>query len=227
MFAEICRTLLPSRTRSWWSTTPKCLPARLIGRKESGGRVEFLLLTPLALIRGRAQRRGRDAAQPWPKGCSRPPRDPDPARRFIFRTWSWTVLEKGEFGSSQGSAARWTRRAGRAFPEVRAISRCPPYIRREDTPEDQTRYQTVYSREDKLGSVAAPTAGLHFTPEIMAALAERGIRTGRGHPLRGLRHLQPGALRRHPRARHARRVRRGAGGNRPGHRQQPRPRGGP
>ena len=51
----------------------------------------------------------------------------------------------------------------------------PPYIHREDKSEDRTRYQTVYSREDKLGSVAAPTAGLHFTPEIMDALDKRGI----------------------------------------------------
>jgi S-adenosylmethionine:tRNA ribosyltransferase-isomerase len=49
----------------------------------------------------------------------------------------------------------------------------PPYISREDRPADQERYQTVYARER--GSVAAPTAGLHFTPEILARLRERGI----------------------------------------------------
>ena len=51
----------------------------------------------------------------------------------------------------------------------------PPYIARDDRPADQERYQTVYARER--GSVAAPTAGLHFTPEILARLRERGIRT--------------------------------------------------
>ena len=51
----------------------------------------------------------------------------------------------------------------------------PPYIDRADLPGDRDRYQTVYARER--GSVAAPTAGLHFTPEILARLGERGIET--------------------------------------------------
>jgi S-adenosylmethionine:tRNA ribosyltransferase-isomerase len=51
----------------------------------------------------------------------------------------------------------------------------PPYISREDRSSDRDRYQTVYARER--GSVAAPTAGLHFTPEILARLRERGVET--------------------------------------------------
>lgn len=49
----------------------------------------------------------------------------------------------------------------------------PPYIGRADRPEDRERYQTVYARER--GSVAAPTAGLHFTPDILSRIRERGI----------------------------------------------------
>jgi S-adenosylmethionine:tRNA ribosyltransferase-isomerase len=49
----------------------------------------------------------------------------------------------------------------------------PPYIHREDALEDRARYQTVFSRET--GSSAAPTAGLHFTPEILAALKQKGV----------------------------------------------------
>jgi S-adenosylmethionine:tRNA ribosyltransferase-isomerase len=51
----------------------------------------------------------------------------------------------------------------------------PPYIRRGDRSEDAARYQTVYAKDP--GSVAAPTAGLHFTPELLDALAGRGIET--------------------------------------------------
>lgn len=51
----------------------------------------------------------------------------------------------------------------------------PPYIDRSDRPADRERYQTIYARER--GSVAAPTAGLHFTPEIFERLRQRGIET--------------------------------------------------
>jgi S-adenosylmethionine:tRNA ribosyltransferase-isomerase len=51
----------------------------------------------------------------------------------------------------------------------------PPYIARPDRPEDRERYQTVYSKPEAKGSVAAPTAGLHFTPEVLARIRERGI----------------------------------------------------
>ncbi|MCU1221673.1 MAG: S-adenosylmethionine--tRNA ribosyltransferase-isomerase [Candidatus Angelobacter sp.] len=51
----------------------------------------------------------------------------------------------------------------------------PPYIAREDRHEDRERYQTVYARAETTGSVAAPTAGLHFTPQILEAIRERGI----------------------------------------------------
>lgn len=51
----------------------------------------------------------------------------------------------------------------------------PPYIKRSDTPDDNNRYQTVYSKEN--GSVAAPTAGLHFTGSVLSEIRDRGIKT--------------------------------------------------
>jgi S-adenosylmethionine:tRNA ribosyltransferase-isomerase len=51
----------------------------------------------------------------------------------------------------------------------------PPYIAREDRPEDRERYQTIYARPESTGSVAAPTAGLHFTPQLLSEIRQRGI----------------------------------------------------
>lgn len=65
----------------------------------------------------------------------------------------------------------------------------PPYIEREDRLADRERYQTVYAKQR--GSVAAPTAGLHFTPEILAKLRERGIETAEVTLHVGLGTFQP------------------------------------
>lgn len=65
----------------------------------------------------------------------------------------------------------------------------PPYIDRQDRPADRERYQTVYARDP--GSVAAPTAGLHFTPEILDRIRDRGIETARITLHVGLGTFQP------------------------------------
>ncbi len=65
----------------------------------------------------------------------------------------------------------------------------PPYIRRADSTADRDRYQTVFARER--GSVAAPTAGLHFTPEVLARAAAKGVNTARVTLHVGLGTFQP------------------------------------
>jgi S-adenosylmethionine:tRNA ribosyltransferase-isomerase len=67
----------------------------------------------------------------------------------------------------------------------------PPYIAREDSSADRERYQTVYAKEQERGSVAAPTAGLHFTPEILARMRARGIETAEVTLHVGLGTFQP------------------------------------
>ena len=72
---------------------------------------------------------------------------------------------------------------------VRAVGHVPlpPYVKRDDTPADRERYQTVYARHE--GSIAAPTAGLHFTPAILAALDARGVARTCADAPRRLRNL--------------------------------------
>ena len=81
------------------------------------------------------------------------------------------VLDRGEFGER---LLRFTA-VDDFFSTLDRIGHMPlpPYIRRDDATVDRERYQTVFSRER--GSVAAPTAGLHFTPQILDALAAKGI----------------------------------------------------
>lgn len=81
------------------------------------------------------------------------------------------ITERGEFGE------RTLRFTGDFWNVVNRIGHIPlpPYIDRPDTVEDREQYQTVFARE--LGSVAAPTAGLHFTTEILDELAQRGLET--------------------------------------------------
>ena len=83
------------------------------------------------------------------------------------------VLARGEFGERRIRFAP----VADFFGVVERLGHVPlpPYIAREDREGDRERYQTVYAKER--GSVAAPTAGLHFTPEILAQLRERGIET--------------------------------------------------
>jgi S-adenosylmethionine:tRNA ribosyltransferase-isomerase len=83
------------------------------------------------------------------------------------------VIERGKFGQRK---IRFNS-SGDFFALIERFGHVPlpPYIDREDNPEDHERYQTIYARER--GSVAAPTAGLHFTPEILARIRERGVET--------------------------------------------------
>ena len=81
------------------------------------------------------------------------------------------VMTRGDFGERNLRFAP----CGDFFAAVERIGHVPlpPYIDREDRPEDRDRYQTVYAQ--MRGSVAAPTAGLHFTPEILQRIRARGI----------------------------------------------------
>ena len=97
------------------------------------------------------------------------------------------VLARGSFGERRVRFAP----VQDFFAQVERIGHVPlpPYIARPDAVADRERYQTIYARER--GSVAAPTAGLHFTPEILARIKERGIATAEVTLHVGLGTFQP------------------------------------
>lgn len=136
----------------------RVLHARLLGTKSSGGRVEVLVERVLDEHQVLAQVR-----------ASKPPK-PGVLLRLEDALDAEVMGREGEFYrlrfAAQESVFELLERHGR-LP-------LPPYIQREAVPADETRYQTVYAREP--GSVAAPTAGLHFDAEILEALQRRGCR---------------------------------------------------
>ena len=136
----------------------RVLPARLIGSRETGGAVELVLLRDLG--------EGR-----W-ECLSRPGRKTKPGTKLVFGG--------GELTAEVESVAEGGNRIVRFDYEgifLEVLERLgkmplPPYIKEELN--DPERYQTVYSRE--LGSAAAPTAGLHFTQELLDKIAAKGVK---------------------------------------------------
>ena len=104
----------------------------------------------------------------------------DPARkvrignRIYFSDKVW--CEVIDNTTSRGRTVRFNTEAGDIFKAIENIGQTPlpPYIKREPEPEDKERYQTVYAKQD--GSVAAPTAGLHFTKELLSKIKKKGIK---------------------------------------------------
>jgi len=136
----------------------RVLPARLIGRRRDGGEAEVLLLRPLPEGHSR-----------W-EALIRPARRLDLGSRVTFDNSALAVAIEARDGETAT-----VRLDGVADPlsEVRRIGEMPtpPYIKERLV--DRERYQTVYARAE--GSAAAPTAGLHFTPELLSAVRDRGV----------------------------------------------------
>ncbi len=132
----------------------RVLPARLFARKETGGRVEILLLRRLdeqtweSLVGGKGLRAGR--------------------RLLLDEGLEATILAEGE-GAKR--VLRFSRTLDDLLPRIGHVP-LPPYIRRPV--ENPERYQTVYARQP--GSAAAPTAGLHFTPQLLEELQAKGVK---------------------------------------------------
>ncbi len=154
----------------------RVLPARLLGRRAGiqaqpigehnparheflSGEIEVLLVRQLGADR-------------W-ETLVRPGKKVPVGERIVFGDGELeaTVEERGEFGMR---VVRF-RAKGRFAETITRLGHIPlpPYIKREDEPADHERYQTIFAREGS--AVAAPTAGLHFTPAILERLRARGI----------------------------------------------------
>lgn len=166
-FAELPQLLPPEALLVFNDT--KVLPARMLATKPTGGRSEFLLLTPLAHVTPKPHAAG------WQAEAEGLVRALKPGQSLNFHGLEVHVLKRLAFGRCRVRLV-WQGELADIFVRHGHMP-LPPYIARPDTREDQERYQTVYADSAKLGSVAAPTAGLHFTPEILTALKERGIET--------------------------------------------------
>jgi S-adenosylmethionine:tRNA ribosyltransferase-isomerase len=158
-FGDITQYLNPSDLLVINNT--RVVPARLFGKKETGGRVEMLLIPSWNGIEG-----------------------------------EWKALIKGGGKLKRGAQIRFDQGLEGEVGEVKdGIGKVsfsgqaevmdillkighvplPPYIKRADEPLDRERYQTVFAERD--GSIAAPTAGLHFTDSLLQSLRENGVRT--------------------------------------------------
>ncbi len=154
----------------------RVLQARLLGTRPSGGKVEFLLLSPLPLVVAAAKplkdKSGWFEAEA--NGLVRAGGRVNDGDIFDFGAGiSVTVLESGPFGQRRVMLA-WHGDLASAFAATGHIP-LPPYIKRRDDDEDQNRYQTIFAKSEKVGSVAAPTAGLHFTESIKQELVDLGV----------------------------------------------------
>ena len=142
----------------------RVFPSRLLGQREgSTGQVEVFLTKQLSAD-------GLD----W-TALVRPGRKLGVGERVrISDDLSLEILERGEFGERTVRLAPRTSLNQDVFDVLERAGHVPlpPYIHRPDTAADRERYQTVFARER--GSVAAPTAGLHFTPEILDACRAAG-----------------------------------------------------
>ncbi len=132
--------------------------ARIYGISEFGGKTEFLLLEKISPCR-------------WETICSKSKRQ-KPGKIYHFPDNLTGIITGSE---DEKKIIEFSSDIDDMYLDKNGHIPLPPYIKREDAAEDSERYQTVYSRIT--GSVAAPTAGLHFTEEILTSIREKEIST--------------------------------------------------
>jgi S-adenosylmethionine:tRNA ribosyltransferase-isomerase len=134
----------------------RVIPARVFGRLPTGGTVELLLLRQVE-------------PGTW-EALSRPSRKARPGAVLLFGTHRATIVERKPEGIR---VVRFDPPDVSTLQQSRGEVALPPYIKEKCG--DSSRYQTVFAQVD--GAIAAPTAGLHFTPELLRALGHAGVET--------------------------------------------------
>ncbi len=138
------------------------IPARLLGHKQTGGKIEIFLV-----------RRDMQCVETEEWFClTKSSKSPRPGTEVVLdEDFSAEILEQVD---APYRRVRFRFR-GDFMQRVEDIGHLPlpPYIKREDSQDDRSRYQTVFAREK--GAVAAPTAGLHFTEQMLDRLRELGV----------------------------------------------------
>jgi len=157
-FTDLVELLAPGDLLVFNDT--RVLPARLFGRKDTGGAVEILV----ERITGAHEARVQLGVSKKPKAGGRIVFDDGSAATVLGRDGEFFVLRFEGIEPLEKILMRLGR-----MP-------LPPYIERDADVADEERYQTVYARE--AGAVAAPTAGLHFDKALLDALAARGVESG-------------------------------------------------
>ncbi len=158
----------------------KVFPARLLGTwSDSPGAVEVLMVSPATdadSLEARGDRAGEVLSWRVMIGSGRPAREGQVAVFGPNRELRVELVKR--VGGGMWTCAFVSERPLNALLDEFGHTPVPPYVHRAGTREeemaDRARYQTIYAKH--LGSVAAPTAGLHFTPEIFAALDAKGVR---------------------------------------------------
>ncbi|OGQ98099.1 MAG: tRNA preQ1(34) S-adenosylmethionine ribosyltransferase-isomerase QueA [Deltaproteobacteria bacterium RIFOXYD12_FULL_55_16] len=155
----------------------RVFPARLLGRKETGGKVELLILEYPVAEAGSDNK--NETEEGWQQveviSLLKSAKRPQPEGKLFFSENLLGTVRELLPGGKVRVALRYRGELARLL-EAHGQMPLPPYIHREEgqSEEDRQRYQTVYA--EKPGAVAAPTAGLHFTPELLARIQAQGVR---------------------------------------------------
>ncbi len=151
----------------------KVFPARLYGRKESGGKVEVFLLSYPVLKKSGETKKGAEVT-----ALIKSSKRPKPGTHLLLGPdLEAEVLELLDGGKVKIELSYSRDKELSTILEQYGQVPLPPYISRKDgtTEEDRKRYQTVYA--DKPGAVAAPTAGLHFSEKLLQSIHQKGVDT--------------------------------------------------